>query len=126
MIDVKKYTLDTTLEHIVLLEEHLKDIPDDPDFCFECTQKHLLTLSGLANEGLGFFDGDNVWVKIRETANSIRNKIETGKKISPVEISNQLRDLRKELNARYKNITGWECEGGVCHQKKEEGGFISG
>jgi hypothetical protein len=82
MMDIKKYTEKTMLEHICLTEEHLNDyqaiqkgdqrtiqkcaialsqgqfgqcaLEDASTFCLDCMAKHALTIAGLAKEGVRY------------------------------------------------------------------------
>lgn len=112
MSKVQKYTYDNTVENIVLLEEHLKDLTGDAEnkkdaFCKECAYKHCSLISGLSKEGIGFF-GDPIWSEIRIWAMSCRDALKDITKNKAVTYADIGRRLRKRLIDTYNE----ECS--VC------------
>lgn len=44
-------------------------------FCLECVSKHLWLLQGYADEGIGFFPGDELWGQLRELVSQARQGV---------------------------------------------------
>lgn len=101
-MDVKKYTEEETKKELVLIEKHLKDHAAGRHvaLCIDCETKHFLAIEGLAQEGCGFFPGEEIWENIARWAADARGVIA---KIHPEEalgLAEQAREWRKQLQAR--------------------------
>lgn len=95
-----RYTEEELVKELVLLEKHLKQEPYmDENFCIDCIEKHLYSIEGLAEEGIGFADSkekEQAFVDIANTANTMKRLMKT----SPdyVELSRSVRLMRKKIN----------------------------
>jgi hypothetical protein len=72
--DHLKYTEDELKKNLVLLEAHGKNYP-----CPECTEKHLLSIEGLAEEGTTMTDDDkkkDFFLDLAETSRTARRKLQ--------------------------------------------------
>lgn len=90
-----KYTLESLITNMELLEEHLKGFE-----CNECETKHLFLISGFADEGIGMTDDERtreLLHKIVEWAQRAREMILKGQKPDVSE----LRYLRRQLQNIY-------------------------
>lgn len=98
-MDVKRYTIEQTLKELVLLESHLRDHASGKhvSMCLDCETKHLLMLEGLAQEGVGFFLGDDIWPKIGDWAGGIRNTLRRMEAPQLLEAAENARQMRKAL-----------------------------
>jgi hypothetical protein len=120
-MDFLKYTEDEIIKNLALTETHLKQAASGVDelFCKDCINKHLFSISGLADEGLGFTEDENKIKLFEETAkiaDDIREKDYTEEGI---ELASELRDLRKKFTA--KNCS--KCNiisNSMMHDKKGE------
>lgn len=54
--DAKLYTIKHLVEQLALLEDHLKEFASGMEaaFCLDCGLKHIVSLSGYAQECIGF------------------------------------------------------------------------
>ena len=98
----QQYTVDKLLKNLALLEEHAKDYTAQPsDFCVECMEKHLLTISGLAEEGIGFFGAqEGKWFgQIVQWADAQRVNLDAMDAQRAEKLVEAARDFRKKLVA---------------------------
>lgn len=89
------YTNNEMEKQLNLLELHLKQISYDPDFCLECIRKHILTIEGLAEEGVGFSSEPEKYAQIISLCKEIKNK-DTG---DALEMAKKVREMRKSLKS---------------------------
>lgn len=123
MSELQKYTYNRTLKELVQIENHLEDaITRDSAFCVACLKdKHLLALSGYAEEGVKFFPDDvEIWKDLQQYADDTRDKLLNISTIDFRSEINKARDKRKALIAKYNEESSWECENGVCHRNEEK------
>lgn len=92
------YTMDEAEKQFNLLEVHLKQSKVDPDFCIDCVRKHLNTIEGLAEEGIGFGRNEEEKEKFEEIAKFAKDmkKRSDIKKNGP-EYAEEVRKYRKKL-----------------------------
>jgi hypothetical protein len=90
------FTLEKILEHLTLLEEHLKDYP-----CFEdCITKHGIALRGYLSEMISFAPESEraFWEEIKRKVEDYLREI-VNKKLT-VEGAIKLREIRKEIQSK--------------------------
>jgi gas vesicle protein len=107
------FTLEKILEHLTLLEEHLKDYP-----CFEdCITKHGIALRGYLSEMLTFAPESErkFWEEIKRKVEDYLREI-VNKKLT-VEGAIKLREIRKEIQNK---ILWKEKSQSTQEQVKEE------
>jgi hypothetical protein len=88
-----KYTKEQIAKNLILLEEHFKNYP-----CNECMNKHLMGITGYAEEGIGM-DQEPIFHKAKEWANRKRKMINE-KEVSDKEFegfASEARDLRRSI-----------------------------
>jgi len=111
-MDALKYTNEELEKQLNLLEIHLKQAPTSEEiFCSDCIRKHISTIEGLAEEGIGFSNNPEKYVEIAEIAREIKTK---DFKKGGVEIAKKVRQIRKSLS----NCP--ECEEELGSQEKVE------
>ena len=89
------YTNNEMEKQLNLLELHLKQVSYDPDFCLECIRKHILTIEGLAEEGVGFSKEPEKYAQIISLCKEIKTK-DTG---DALEMAKKVREMRKSLKS---------------------------
>ena len=100
MKDPKKYTLKNIAENLSLLEEHLKDFSEGKDevFCMDCMMKHLLTISGLSKECVGFkCEPDDVIKKIQDWSEKLLETLKDLARDAALTVAEEARGFRKKL-----------------------------
>jgi len=111
--DVRLYTVRHIAEQLALLEEHLKEFSQGEEevFCLDCELKHLLLLNGYVSECIGFQCKPEGLIKdIKEWALNLSDKLMELKRKEVMEITNQARDFRKQIEKQlikpkdYKDI----------------------
>ena len=99
MQDPLRYTEEELVKELVLLEKHLKQSPYmDENFCLECQEKHLTSIEGLAEEGIGFADNkkkEKMFADVANKANRLKREIKTNPDFA--ELSREVREIRKSL-----------------------------
>lgn len=105
----QQYTLDKTLNNMVLAEEHIKDylsagtLGGQSSFCLECLTKHFRLIEGLAEEGVGFFPGEGLWPETAAWASEHRQGLKDLTPDSAQAMHDSLRELRKRLERKYSD-----------------------
>ena len=95
-MDALKYTNEELEKQMNLLEIHLKQASStDEAFCSDCIRKHLLTIEGLAEEGMGFSDNPQ---KYSEIVNVIKEMKTKDPRKEGVEMAKKIRSIRKSLS----------------------------
>lgn len=125
---VQKYTIDTLLEHLALLEEHLKDFAKDQTaMCAECVFKHVLLISGLAKEGVGFFPNGVIWREVVQWAEKMRKGMDSVDTKKAQAWRERARAFRKALVAEYGQcpVCKLLAEGKGRREKSDEGMRVS-
>ena len=116
--DAYTYTISKVLENLIALEDHLKDYP-----CFtDCIPKHILALKMYFNEAIDLSPNENhkaFWLETKKEFLDLVDKIgdimengEVGNENDLIELSNNVRGLRKKIMAFV--VQGGEEELGQC------------
>lgn len=124
-MDPKAYTRREAGKELAALEAHLRGFSESTAaLCGECTTKHCLHLSELADEGKTFFPDDTAfWGRVGEFADAVLDAGETKAATAEMcrEWAAQARTLRKELQSKYLgNLGQCSCARGdepCCHGK---------
>lgn len=90
-VDHLRYTKEQIAKNLILLEEHFKNYP-----CAECIEKHLLSVVGYSEEGLGM-NGEEIFTKAKrwgqETRKELKRKGATEARL--LDLASAARDLRR-------------------------------
>jgi len=81
MINPHEYTLEELGKQLALLENHFKQFGTlgDEAFCLDCLYKHLLTIEGLAEEGMSFTNDEEeilAFAKMAQMAREMRKAVQ--------------------------------------------------
>ena len=115
--DTKKYTIKHIMEQLALLEEHFKEFiqGEEAVFCLDCELKHILTLSGFAQECIGFrCEPENIIIELRKWADDLAFRLKDMNREEIKEAQDKARYFRKELEKYFL----YGSEGGVAHLKE--------
>jgi len=98
-VDIEEYTNEKVRQHLLLLEEHLKDYGQSPLFCADCIRnKHILMLFGLISECKSAGCTLNpVYKEIEEHLNSLKETLPLLTEEKAIELAEETRRLRKKL-----------------------------
>ncbi len=124
MSNLQRYTFERALKELVQVENHLEDaLVKDPAFCVACLKdKHLLALSGYAEEGVKFFPEDSsTWMDLQKYADDARQRLLNTQEIDFRSEIDRAREKRKALIEKYDQDSGWECDVGVCKRAGDSG-----
>ena len=102
--DTKTYTIKHIMEQLALLEEHFKEFiqGEESVFCLDCELKHILTLSGFAQECIGFkCEPQNVIIELRKWADELTFKLKNMTREEIKEAMDKARQFRKELEKEF-------------------------
>jgi len=92
------YTYDGLERELNLLEIHLKEAPKgDEAFCQDCINKHISTARGFALEGPGFTQNKNEQERFLNVEKQLREIKDKNYKEQGVELSQKVRQIRKNL-----------------------------
>jgi hypothetical protein len=118
----REYTLDQTAINLSLLEGHLQNFIEGRDtlFCVECINKHLLTITGYAQEGKTFWPADSTeyrtWDEIIQWADQIRgDHLKDLGRETAKEMLDQARAFRKKLTPGFQLHLYGHGNGGPPH-----------
>lgn len=93
--------MDEVLKELVLIEKHLKDHAAGREIalCIDCENKHFLAIEGLAQEGIGFFPGEEIWKDLARWAAAARKEVNHLRSEHASELAEQARQFRKEIQS---------------------------
>ena len=98
MVDFERYTVKKTCEHLVLIEDHLKEFGSDSFFCKACLKdKHFLALRGYQKECEGVCSNQDFWKDLHKWLDKSESKLKDLTKEEAIELSIEARNLRKRL-----------------------------
>ena len=108
MRPLERYTLDLTVEHMVLLEDHLEDYTARPtESCIECMYKHFSAIAGLASEGVKFFPKDKfLWIDLMAWARVQKRRLGSLSVDDAVLVLEELRRRRKKIEKLDEEVFG--------------------
>ena len=115
--DVKIYTIKHIMEQLALLEEHFKEFiqGEEAVFCLDCELKHILTLSGFAQECIGFkCEPESVIIELRKWADDLAFKLKNMSREEIRQVQDKARYFRKELEKQFL----YGSEDGVTHLRE--------
>jgi len=98
--DVKLYTIRHLVEQLVLLEDHLKEFASGMEavFCLDCVLKHIISLSGYAQECIGFeCEPFNVIVELKKWADDLTFRLKDLDRKDAKKAMDKARYFRKNL-----------------------------
>jgi hypothetical protein len=97
-MDIEKYTIKKVCEHLVLIEDHLKEFGNDPFFCKLCLKdKHFLALRGYQKECEGVCSNQDVWQDLYRWLDKAESKLGNLTKKEAMELAAEAREIRKKL-----------------------------
>jgi hypothetical protein len=112
-----RYTNEQIAKHLALLEEHFKSYP-----CGECINKHLLTVEGYAEEGLGMngkepYETVRSWARKAMTREDLRALLIEARELRRKLQGEHSHDYTKAIDKHFKDAHGVNvehCEGPKC------------
>lgn len=105
--DVKAYTIKHLMEQLALLEDHLKELAAGADevFCLDCELKHIVSLSGYAQECIGFkCEPFNIIKELKKWSDDLAFNLKELNKDTVDKVIEKARYFRKELGQAFLSL----------------------